>query len=281
MLLKKHIDTLNAVTKILYFDKLTPKIVKKKIIFEVNISRFKGRDFVKGYVRELLYDGRTGRNTAESIFANSLTRFYADKVNFDLVDLSTEEIKRYVDERRKKCAYGLCLIASDRRTLKFYEELQGWGCDLFYPSSRNLANALIVSPVSDADLSGFEEFVFLDTPSDFNIAALSGKKVYVNREICGYKMLECLDTARDSLLSIFAALRQEVNSLNGESAEELAFACDALGFDKREFIFALRVFEELGLVAFKEGRLTVYRGVKADLKDSSIYQKVKLLQDEA
>ena len=32
MLLKKHIDILNVVIKILYFDKLTPKIVKKKII---------------------------------------------------------------------------------------------------------------------------------------------------------------------------------------------------------------------------------------------------------
>jgi len=259
--------------------KILESDVRKKIIFEVNISHFKGRDTVKGYVRELLYDGRTGRNTAESIFANALNRFYADRVDFDAVELSTEETKRYVDERRRKCAYGLCLIASDRRTLKFYEDLQGWGCDLFYPSSRNLANALIVSPTCDADLSGFEEFVFLDTPSDFNIAAIAGKRVFVNREICGYKMLEGLDTARESLLSIFAALRQEVNSLTGETAEELAFACDALGFDKREFIFALSVFEELGLVAFKDGRLTVYRGIKADLSDSLIYRKVKLLQD--
>ena len=60
--------------------------------------------------------------------------------------------------------------------------------------------------------------------------------------------------------------------------EELAIACDGLGFDKREFIFALNVFEELGLVAFGDGRLTVYRGVKAELTDSSIYRKVCLLQ---
>ena len=41
---------------------------------------------------------------------------------------------------------------------------------------------------------------------------------------------------------------------------------------------ALNVFEELGLVARGEGRLTVYRGVKAELNDSSIYRKVCLLQ---
>ena len=67
-------------------------------------------------------------------------------------------------------------------------------------------------------------------------------------------------------------------ALPGETVEELAVSCDGLGFDKREFIFALNVFEELGLVSFGDGKLTVYRGVKAELNDSSIYRKVCLLQ---
>jgi single-stranded-DNA-specific exonuclease len=260
--------------------KILESDVKKKIVFEINVSHFRGRDYVKGHVRDLLYDGRTGRNTAESIFANSLSRFYAKNVDFDVTELSTEEMKSFISERQKQCAYGLCMIASDRRTLKFYEELKDFGCDLFHPSSKNLANALIVSPASDADLSGFEEFVFLDTPSDFNISAIQGRRIYVNREICGYKMFESLDTNRESLLEIFSALRREVNSLNGATAEELAFSCDALGFDKREFIFALSVFEELGLVSFTDGRLTVYRGVKAELTASSVYRRIRALRGE-
>ena len=166
------------------------------------------------------------------------------------------------------------MIASDRRTLRFYEELKDYDCDLFYPSSRNVANSLIVSPAPDADLSGFRDFVFLDTPSDFHIECLDGRQVYANGEICGYKMFEGLDTARESLLEIYSALRREVNRLSGNNAEELAEACDALGFDPMEFMFALHVFEELGLVAFGGGRLTVYRGVKAELNKSSIYQRV-------
>ena len=115
-------------------------------------------------------------------------------------------------------------------------------------------------------------------PLDFNVAALENRKVYVNRDVCGYQMFEGLDVARESLLEIFSALRREVNNLYGETVEELAASCNALGFDKMEFIFALSVFEELGLVAFENGRLTVYRGVKAELNDSSIYRKVCLLQ---
>ena len=44
--------------------------------------------------------------------------------------------------------------------------------------------------------------------------------------------------------------------------------------------FALNVFEELGLVEFSEGKLVVYRGVKADLKNSAIYRKILALREE-
>ncbi len=280
-----HLNVKSEYIDLMYFSgirnlKYLESDVKKKIVFEINLSHFRGRDYVKGFIRDFSYDGRTGKKVSESIFANTINRFNGENVNFDLTELSTDEIKEFIKERQNKCAYGLCMIASDRRTLKFYNELLSVDCDLFYPSSRNLANELIVSPSFDADLSGFEEFVFLDTPSDFNISALKGKRVYVNRDICGYKMFEGLNTCRENLLSIFSALRKEVNSLNGRTAEEITLACDGLGFDKREFIFALNVFEELGLVSFGDGRLTVYRGVKTELNDSSVYRKVRALQGE-
>ena len=278
-----HLSVKSPFIDLMYFSglknlKIIESDVRKDFIFEINVSHFKGREYIKGYVRDLLYDGKTGRNAAESIFANAISRAYGQTVGVDAVELSMEETLALIKQKQAECPYGLCLIASDRRTLHFYDGLESFGCDLFYPSSRNLANALIISPAADADLSGFRDFIFLDTPSDFNIAALEGRQVYVNRDICGYKMFETLDTQRESLLEIFSALRREVHLLNGETVEELAFACDGLGFDKREFIFALNVFEELGLVAFGEGRLTVYRGVKAELNDSMIYRKVCLLQ---
>jgi len=278
-----HLTVKSDFIDLMYFSglkhlKIIESDVEKEILFEINVSTFRGKEYVKGFIRDLLYDGRTGRLVSESIFSNAVSRFYAPPQEVELIELSTAEMKTLIEEKRKECAYGLCMIASDRRTLRFYEELNEMGCDLFYPSSRNLANELIVSPAPDADLSGFRDVLFLDTPSDFHILSLSGKRLYVNRDICGYKMFERLDTGREALLEIFSALRREVNNLYGTSVEELAFSCDGLGFDKREFIFALNVFEELGLVSFGEGRLTVYRGVKAELGDSSIYRKVCLLQ---
>ncbi len=279
-----HISVRSEFVDLMYFSgaknlKIIESDVRKDFIFEINLSKFKGREYIKGYVRDLLYDGRTGRTTTESIFANAIARAYAPEVQVEKTFLSMAEIKALIEEKKKNCFYGTCLIASDRRTLQFYEELEEFGCDLFYPSSRNLSNMLIVSPATDADLSGYRDFIFLDTPSDFNISALEGRQVFVNRDICGYKMFSALDTARESLLEIFSTLRREFNSLIGETVEELAIACDGLGFDRREFIFALNVFEELGLVAFGEGRLTVYRGVKAELTDSVVYKKVCFLKE--
>ncbi len=258
--------------------KIIESDVKKDIVFEVSISHFKGRDYIKGLVRDLLYDGRTGKNAVDDIFAGAIARFRSEPVEVSPKCLTTEEIKALIQEKRAKCPYGLCLIASDRRTLRFYEDLEDFGCDLFYPSSRNVANTLIVAPAADAELSGFREFVFLDTPSDFHLQALQGKEVYVNGDICGYTMFERVAVERERLLEIFSSLRREVHRLNGETAEELAISCDGLGYDKKEFIFAVNVFEELGLVAFENGKLTVYRGVKAELTDSPVYRKVCLLQ---
>ena len=261
--------------------KIIESDVQKSIVFEISVSHFKGKDYIKGVVRELLYDGKTGKSASESIFANAITRFRAPAVEIEPTRMTTDEIKAFIKEKRASCEYGLCLIASDRRTLRFYEDLADLdelGCDLFYPSSRNVSNALIVSPSADAELSGFREFVFLDTPTDFHLQALSGKEVYVNGDICGYKMFERVSVERERLLEIFSCLRRELHRLNGETAEELASACDGLGFDKREFIFAVNVFEELGLVAFENGKLIVYRGVKAELNDSSVYRKVCALQ---
>ena len=280
-----HLSIRGEFIDLMYFSgaknlKLIESDVKKHFVFEINLSKFKGREYIKGYVKDILYDGRTGKETADSIFANAIQRVGGENAPLEKFELSMEAVKELIASRQEECAYGLCLIASDRRTLKFYEGLEGLGCDLFYPSSRNLSNTLIISPAADADLSGYRDFIFLDTPSDFNIPSIAHRQVFVNREICGYKMFEALDARRESLLEIYSALRRAVNTLSGDNAEELADACDSLGFDKKQFIFALRVFEELGLVSFADGRLIVYRGQKAELTDSAVYRKVCALQSE-
>ena len=278
-----HISLKNDCIELTYFSgvkhaKIIESDVKKKLVFEINVSHFRGKEYIKGLVRDFIYDGRTGKNAVESIFSNAISRTNAKPANIEPIGLNTQKTKALIAQKIAECPYGLCMIASDRRTLRFYEELNGFNCDLFYPSSRNLSNTLIVSPAPDADLGGYRDFIFLDTPSDFNLPSIERGNAWVNEEICGYKMFENVEISRERLLEIFATLRRDVNLLCGNTAEEVAASCDGLGFDRLQFIFALGVFEELGLVAFENGRMTVYRGVKAELSDSPIYRKVSALQ---
>ena len=100
--------------------KIIESDVRKKIVFDISVSRFKGREYIKGLVRELLYDGKTGRGVAESIFANAVNRFYSPKTELSLTTLTTAETQSLIERKKAECAYGLCLIASDRNTLRFY-----------------------------------------------------------------------------------------------------------------------------------------------------------------
>ena len=281
-----HLSVKSEFIDLVYFSgirnlKIIESDVRKKIVFDVSLSRYRGRTTVKGFIRDLLYDGRTGSRVSENIFSNGIARCYAQRPELTLHTLTMEQTGELITKKLSESPYGLCMIASDRRTLTKYPQLEGLSCDLFYPSSRNVSNLLIVSPAPDADLSGFRDFIFLDTPSDYNLETLAGKEVYVNGDVCGYKMFECLDTARETLLEIYSALRREINRLSGASAEELAVYSEGLGFDRREFVFAINVFEELGLISFAEGKLTVYRGIKAELTDSSVYRKVCHLQENS
>ncbi len=278
-----HLSVRSEYIDLMYFSglrylRIIESDVKKQFVFEINVSNFKGREYIKGFVRDIVYDGRTG-DRATDCFVNGIKRLKREsRFSANATPLTTEEILQKIAESGRRCNYGLCMIASSQETLKNYD-LPAYGCDLFQPSSRNLSNNIVIAPTYDADLQGYRDFVFLDTPSDFTHSFLSGKKVWYNRDICGYKEFLSLNNDREFLLSIFAALRRQALSLSGRTILEIAEDCDGLGFDVKQFIFALYVFEQLGLIAVENGGVTVYRGVRADLRDSALYRNVCALQE--
>lgn len=77
-----HLSVKSEYIELMYFSgaknlKLVESDVEKRFIFEVNISHFRGREYIKGFIRDMIYDGRTGRNVIGSIFSNSVARAYA------------------------------------------------------------------------------------------------------------------------------------------------------------------------------------------------------------
>ncbi len=277
--LSPHVSFSSDGIPFMYFNgasdlKLLKSDVKKQLVFELNLSRFKGKEYLKGFVRAALAEGEKGgeEEAFESLLLCSGNRpLRAEHV-------AAGALNTFIEEKVVSCAYGLCAVFHDRATLEKFPAAQGLPIDVFHPSSGSAANILLYAPETGCDLSGFREVVYLDEPPAEE--AVTGKaRVLVAEGVCGYRALLGLDTSRTGLLGIFSAIRNA--SLEGDTYAELARSAARLGLEEKQTVFALAVFEELGLVARENGRLRIFRGVKTELTRSALYSAVVRLQEEA
>ncbi len=248
--------------------------VKKTLVFEYNLSSFRGKESLKGFVRAALADGRDGDVGLDG-FSEQLQTLGVPFRGGEEGD--TDSLDEFMREKISSCAYGLAAVYSDRATLGHYPSLASIPVDLFRPSSSSVVNTVVYAPEAGCDLSAYRDVVYLDRPA--SPTALTGRAaVKFNRNICGYRDVLALDCTREKLLEVFAAVRS--TPLGGESMAELAHSSGGLGFGEKELLFALTVFEELGLVELQNGRLHVFRGVKRELTDSRIYSAVKRFSED-
>ncbi len=252
--------------------------LKKTVVFECNLSKFRGKEYLKGFIRTVLYDGVSGKEVEEDAFANTLLSLRKGEA-WKAEEENTATLNDLLAQKRRECAYGLCAVAYERATIEKYPALAGMDVDVFEPSSGSLCNTLLVAPVLGCDLSGYREVVLLDFPAAVNLR-LGNVRVYVNRELCGYHGVRELSVSREELLQIFAAIRANEQTIVGDSIAEMARSCDCLGFEYGQFTFALAVFEDLGLISLADGRMKLFRGKKTELTDSVVYAAVTKILGE-
>ena len=239
--------------------------LKKTLVFECNLSRFRGKEYLKGFIRNVLYDGLTGTEIETDCFERSLDC----SVPVGAISLSTQETEELIRAKRKECPYGLCILASNRSVLKRYACLDGLDVNVFTPASSDLQNGIVISPDEEYDFSGYRDVVCLD--SHVGRSYSTGKAtVYVNQTVDG-GTYDGIQTERETLLQIFTAIRNRTADITGETYAEAARSCDGLGYPHKQFIFALSVFEELGILSLKEGRIHLVRGKKTELTYSKRY----------
>lgn len=135
---------------------------------------------------------RAGCTCSAATFCGSKSR----KVGVGIEKKTADELRVFIEEKRKSCRYGLLVISSDGAADEFAESLRGMETDIFNLSSQNVGNAYLIAPAADASVSGYRDVVWLDTPADCNIRELAGKRVLVNGEKCGYDDIAALETSR-------------------------------------------------------------------------------------
>ncbi len=247
-------------------ERILKSAVPKQLIFEYNLSSYHGREQVQGYLKDVIYMPESCAFATEAVRINDL----------ELIStLPVDCIKEYISRERTQellssCEeYGTVFVAYSYEAVKKFRR-DGMEVNVFNLSSGSLSSVILLSPLPTCDLSAFENVVFLDDPKVITLPSLAGKKVYVCNELNGAAQFSRLDCNREELLSIFKQISANSYRLTASSTEELAANYD-FGVDKLQALFAIKVFEQLNLVSFEGGKLTVYRGVKTQLNNSRLY----------
>ncbi|MDE7379871.1 MAG: hypothetical protein K2N14_02350, partial [Clostridia bacterium] len=256
------------------FSKILKSAVPKEMVFEYAISYYRGKEQLQGYVRDVIYKPESCTAAEEDIALNGVL-----VASGEIIDCRASNISRSeAQEMLSGCGeYGTVFIVNSLSTLKKYDSC-GLEVNIFTLSTGNLSNVILIAPIPECDLSGYENVVFLDSPAAITLPSLAGKRVLVCEEVDGTKGLTRLDTDRNALIEVFKRVSANAYNLTGDSLEDVARLND-LGATAEQALFALKVFEELGIITYKFGRLSVNRGVKSQLTNSRLYNYVSSVRD--
>ncbi|MDE6442377.1 MAG: single-stranded-DNA-specific exonuclease RecJ [Clostridia bacterium] len=273
--LSPHINLKSGKIELLYFSGakhtlLMESSAPKRYVFEYNISTYRGKQSVKGYVRDIVYSRTAGKYCEEEIAVNNIFTLSGSQTEAEEIYLPHTEIDDLVSE----CTgYGTIFIAEQYQTLSHYKNLEKLPVELFRLSSGNVADAVLLSPKTDVDLSGYKRIIYLDRPAGgVRLPSLTGKNVIICEDIDGNNYLKGLPCERQQLLNIFSAVLANCANMSGNDGCEICF--DNKITSPRNLAFALEVFRQLSLISYEDGKVNVFRGVKSELTNSQLYNIV-------
>lgn len=253
------------------FTRLIESGAPKEFIFEYNVSQFRGKEYIKGFIKEIICPPNSGAYAEEDIALTYIENLTAAPVAYDKKGVSESEIIKSFNKNEAGVAY-LCW---NYKTAERFAQISNTEINLFTPSAKNFSSVILLSPENRVDLSGYKRVILLDE-GVYNIPSLFGKctEVYEN----GQKV-DCLDKIscdRSELLKIYAIISANERAFDGFTPYD-AVKESVSDIDKPQLLFALCVFEELGLITFVDGRLIVNRSKKTKLENSNLYNSVSLL----
>lgn len=257
----------------LKYSKIIRSAIPKRFVFDYGITYFKGREQISGYLRDVVYSPADSLADRESVELNAVLLASGEKTDCKKVSISHAQAQQALDNCGE---YGTVFLAYNPDTLKKYDRANR-EVNLFALSAGNLASVILLSPLPECDLSGYEKVILLDDPGCINLPSLAGKTVCVCTDDDGATALRSLTTDREALVSVFKYVSANFFNISGDSLEEIAQSIDA-GADAKQTLFALKVFEELGLITHKGGKITVIRGEKTQLTNSALYNYIDSLK---
>jgi single-stranded-DNA-specific exonuclease RecJ len=236
--------------------------IEKSIIFESNYSVYRGRESVKGTVKNVIADFGDFSSLENYLIQRSLE-------NLNSLDIA--EKPKFISNL-PKCEndYGTIFAVSDYKNLSFYESLCSLPKYLHYPQNKNFKNAVIFG--LDSVIEGYKKVVYLDKPLTF---VKGYEESYCTDNLIGYKWIDKISTDRSDMISAFNEICKYIGKDTVQILSEMEGKDD---LEKKQIIFAFCVFKELGIFYLSDGVLKKDNKIKSALTNSTVYSKIYTLK---
>ncbi len=234
--------------------------VNKKVVFEINLSTYKNRESMKGYVRSICPDYADFSGICLDVFDKQLDSLLCDGTELKIHRIKREELTFSQD--------NLYLINSPENLIN-YPEIKDCTIGVFDLAKRGTFNVAILP----SEIGDFENIVYLDTPLQYDCIE---KNITVVEDFCGYKALDFISADR----SVFVDYFNRFKALTGKSFKNSVRFCKR-HFDQTEWyqaIFTIKVFLELKIFYIKNGVFCYDEKVKNTLTNSKVYSKIYTLK---
>lgn len=231
--------------------------IEKEIVFETNVSVFRGKEYIKGFVKAVVPDYSDFKPLKLNVLDNELEKAKAG---------GNARVKDFDNVFKDKTFYAV----TEYETLKKFPQLSSVGATLFVPEGNIIKTCVVVSPT--AVPFGYKRVVYLDKP--LSSLPFDGESMCIKEN--GVSLFCSLDCSRD----VFSAAYKEI-------IDKTPFDClSALQFveendfnlSKEQMLFVTKVFMELGIIECINGKLKRNVNVKNPLENSTIYNAVKNLK---
>lgn len=234
--------------------------VDKTVIFETNVSTFKNRVSVKGFVREVVPEFDNFDNLYLETIENELDKCAEYSVVENINDFSEYDFNS---------ADKTLFVVSDSESLKEYPRLKGVNAGFYSPQKGVLGNYLLVSPKEVPE--GYKTVVYLDNPACFMPTSAT---CYCNFSVRGYNYIDKINVDRNVLAKEYSKLC----TLNGADFYGYADLIKKRFGNDVQALFAVKVFSELGIFKVNGGKFFLDEKVKSRLENSKIYNRISELK---
>ena len=240
--------------------------IPKAVIFEPAVSVFNGRKNVKGYVRNVLCDTENNEYVNGIVFSSQLDGCFD---GFKFTDIDSFRAQELIYKTQDE-VYGTIFVINNPSNIGRFDGLDLFERSVLFPSDKSNLNCVCYGLKGEVP-AHYSKVIYLDKPFGITATFSENTEVYVNCELNGLN-IDNVSVDRETLGKIYVALK---NSRRSFCDIKDFYDFSGGNFNIKQIGFTLKVFKELGLIKFENGKFYAVNGIKCELNQSAIYRRLR------